>query len=140
MELRCTFHVISSDLRCYPILYIAATLWRVQLTCNCRAVSEDRPEADLLATVTVLSLIGHVVAEKGADSAPRCLRLVREIVATPGDAFAVRLAVISDSLEQRLYQGDAGHGLVGERDGARIQSDRGAGRTAGDRSGAVGRR
>ena len=34
---------------------------------------------------------------KGADSAPRCLRLVREIVATPGDAFAVRLAVISDS-------------------------------------------
>ena len=44
--------------------YIAATLWRVQLTCNCRAVSEDRPEADLLATVTVLSLIGHVVAEK----------------------------------------------------------------------------
>jgi hypothetical protein len=78
-------------------------------------VCEDGPEADLLRIITLLmgdlakrsarssqardliaGLIGHVVVERSTSSAPRCLRLVREIVATPGDAFAIKLAVISD--------------------------------------------
>ena len=77
------------------------------------AVSEDRPESDLLRIVAFLmgdaakalarpaevrdliaGLIGHVVVELCANSAPRCLLLVRRIVATPGDAFAVKLAAI----------------------------------------------
>ena len=74
---------------------------------------EDPAEADLLRIVTFLmgdsakrsgrwgevrdliaGLIGHAVVERGATSAPLCLHLVREIVATPGDAFAGRLVVI----------------------------------------------
>jgi hypothetical protein len=101
---------------------------------------EDGPEADLLAIVTFLmgelatrsersgqvrdllaGLIGHVVAERGANSAPRCLRLVQEIVATPGNAFAGRLAAIGggsssvfvrDVMGRALNASDAELGFV----------------------------
>jgi hypothetical protein len=41
-------------------------------------------------------LICHAVVEMGANSAPRCLRLAHEIVATPGNAFASKLAAIGE--------------------------------------------
>jgi hypothetical protein len=58
------------------------------------------PVRDLFA-----GLICHAVVEMGANSAPRCLRLVHEILATPGNAFARKLAAIGKGSKSVFVKG-----------------------------------
>jgi hypothetical protein len=56
---------------------------------------EDRPDTDLLRIVTFL--MGDLAKRSETfEYVRRCLRLIHEIVATPGNTFASKLAAIGD--------------------------------------------